>query len=91
MEQVINGTVCRKDAYLQKLAGDEVELPQPVMREEYYLAKMCGIYEGELPQPVTRTDRYLNHMSANYGQGTNKKFQVVMITQEVILIAYTTV
>lgn len=32
---------------------------EPITREEYYLAKIAGTYEGNTPEPVTIEEYYL--------------------------------
>ena len=36
---------------------------EPITREEYYLAKIAGTYEGKTPEPVTIEEYYLATMA----------------------------
>lgn len=36
---------------------------EPITREEYYLAKIAGTYEGNTPEPVTIEEYYLATMA----------------------------
>lgn len=36
---------------------------EPITREEYYLAKIAGTYEGKTPAPVTIEEYYLATMA----------------------------
>ena len=40
--------------------ANEQNLPDPITREEKYLAKAAGAYDEELPDPETRVEKYLN-------------------------------
>ena len=42
--------------------------PRP-LRQEMYLAKLHGVYDGELPAPVTKEDKYLYELAVNGASG----------------------
>lgn len=42
--------------------------PRP-LRQEMYLAKLHGVYDGELPAPVTKEDKYLYELAMNGASG----------------------
>lgn len=42
---------------------------EPITREEYYLAKIAGTYEGNTPEPVTIEEYYLATMAGDLWQG----------------------
>ena len=44
------------------------ELPEPITREEHYLAKAGGM-ETEIPEPITREEKYLNAIANGGGGG----------------------
>lgn len=39
-------------------------LPDPISREEYFLAAAAGMDVGQLPEPITRRERYLARIAA---------------------------
>lgn len=43
---------------------------EPITREEYYLAKIAGTYEGKTPKPVTNGEYYLATMAGDYSGNT---------------------
>lgn len=43
---------------------------EPITREEYYLAKIAGTYEGKTPKPVTNDEYYLATMAGDYSGNT---------------------
>ena len=43
------------------------ELPEPITREEKYLAKAAGAYDEELPEPITRVEKFLNAIAEGAG------------------------
>ena len=43
---------------------------EPITREEYYLAKIAGTYEGKTPKPVTIEEYYLATMAGDYSGNT---------------------
>ena len=43
---------------------------KPITREEYYLAKIAGTYEGKTPAPVTIEEYYLATMAGDYSGNT---------------------
>lgn len=43
---------------------------EPITREEYYLAKIAGAYEGKTPEPVTIEEYYLATMAGDYSGNT---------------------
>lgn len=43
---------------------------EPITREEYYLAKIAGTYEGNTPEPVTIEEYYLATMAWDYSGNT---------------------
>lgn len=43
---------------------------EPITREEYYLAKIAGTYEGNTPEPVTIEEYYLATMAGDYSGNT---------------------
>lgn len=43
---------------------------EPITREEYYLAKIAGTYEGKTPEPVTIDEYYLATMAGDYSGNT---------------------
>ena len=43
---------------------------EPITREEYYLAKIAGTYEGNTPEPVTIEEYYLATMAGDYSRNT---------------------
>lgn len=45
------------------------ELPEPITREEKYLAKAADAYDEELPDPETRVEKYLNAIAEGSGGG----------------------
>ena len=49
-----------------KLSKDQ--LPQPYLREDYYLAKMAGL-DVELPDALYTSDYYLKYLAENRGSG----------------------
>lgn len=60
----IDYPISRVEAYLSKIAGLQVEIPDhPITRVEMYLAKIAG-EDVELPdKPITRIERYLSAIS----------------------------
>lgn len=47
---------------------DDLIDPRP-LRQEMYLAKLHGVYDGELPAPVTKEDKYLYELAVNGASG----------------------
>lgn len=45
---------------------------EPITREEYYLAKIAGTYEGKTPAPVTIEEYYLATMAGDYSGNIQK-------------------
>lgn len=45
---------------------------EPITREEYYLAKIAGTYEGNTPEPVTIEEYYLATMAGDYSGNTTQ-------------------
>ena len=43
---------------------------EPITREQYYLAKIAGTYEGKTPKPVTNDEYYLATMAGDYSGNT---------------------
>lgn len=43
---------------------------EPITREEYYLAKIAGTYEGNTPEPETIEEYYLATMAGDYSGNT---------------------
>lgn len=43
---------------------------EPITRQEYYLAKIAGTYEGKTPKPVTNGEYYLATMAGDYSGNT---------------------
>lgn len=43
---------------------------EPITREEYYLAKIAGTWEGNTPEPVTIEEYYLATMAGDYSGNT---------------------
>ncbi len=43
---------------------------EPITREEYYLAKIAGTYQGKTPEPVTIEEYYLATMAGDYSGNT---------------------
>ena len=43
---------------------------EPITREQYYLAKIAGTYEGNTPEPVTIEEYYLATMAGDYSRNT---------------------
>lgn len=43
---------------------------EPITREEYYLAKIAGTYEGNTPEPVAIEEYYLATMAGDYSGNT---------------------
>ena len=63
IDAIINGTTppvpqFREEFYLAKMAGMDVDLPEPFTRRELYLAYMAGM-DVSIPTPVTRDEMYL--------------------------------
>ena len=57
------------EKYLAALAsGDTTDLPTPISRQDFYLAKMCGM-DVPLPAPISRNDVYLKYLAENGGGG----------------------
>ena len=46
---------------------NENNLPEPITRDEKYLAKAAGAYDKELPEPITRVEKYLNAIADGVG------------------------
>ena len=46
---------------------NENNLPEPITRDEKYLAKAAGAYDKELPEPITRVEKYLNAIADGAG------------------------
>jgi hypothetical protein len=44
------------------------ELPDPITRDEKYLAKAAGV-EVDIPTPITREEKYLNAIAEGGGGG----------------------
>ena len=59
----------REEAFLAKIAGEEVPLPKPETREELYLAKIAGEDVVIPDKPITRTEQYLSAIVENGGGG----------------------
>ncbi|MBR2680852.1 MAG: hypothetical protein IKE23_08910 [Exiguobacterium sp.] len=53
--------ITRKEKYLAKLNGQDINIDPPITNEEYYLAYLCGEDYG-LPTPVTLDEMYLAAM-----------------------------
>ena len=49
---------------MNKSWKDDLVDPRP-LRQEMYLAKLHGVYDGELPAPVTKEDLYLYELAVN--------------------------
>ena len=47
--------------------GYLTELPDPVSREEFFLAAAAGMDVGQLPEPITRREQYLARIAAGGG------------------------
>ena len=64
LDEIVNNSDCpyeakdRVERFLARIAGEDVETPEPMYRIELYLAKIAGD-DVELPTPQSRTDRYL--------------------------------
>lgn len=58
----------REEHYLASMAGQKVDLPQPIPRIEKYLAKAAGM-DVETPDPLTRVERYLDVIAESGGGG----------------------
>ena len=43
---------------------------EPITREEYYLAKIAGTWQGKTPEPVTIEEYYLATMAGDYSGNT---------------------
>ena len=43
---------------------------EPITREEYYLAKIAGTWQGKTPEPVTIEEYYLATMTGDYSGNT---------------------
>ena len=57
------------EKYLAALvSGDTTDLPAPISRQDFYLAKMCGM-DVPLPEPISRNDVYLKYLAENGGGG----------------------
>lgn len=62
--------ITRKEMYLARWQGENIELPEPVTRVERYLAAICGTYDKAiLPKPETRIEKYLNSIAETGGSG----------------------
>ena len=48
----------RRELFLQKIADNSVQAPEPSTREELYLAKIAGM-DVTIPEPCTRAEMYL--------------------------------
>lgn len=63
--------------------------PRP-LRQEMYLAKLHGVYDGELPTPVTKEDKYLYELAVNgasNGGGDNmNRFRVTGFEETTALL-----
>lgn len=56
--------------YLQALVvGDAADLPVPKNNIDFYLAKMCGTYDGPLPDAESAVDQYLKYLAENGSSG----------------------
>ena len=42
-------------------------MSEPIQRDEKYMAKILGEYDGELPDPITRKEKYLYQMAQHGG------------------------
>lgn len=69
----------REEHYLASMAGQEVDLPQPIPRVEKYLAKAAGM-DVETPDPLTRVERYLD-VIAESGGGSSVTVEPLIVTQ----------
>ena len=63
LDAIINGTtppepIFRKEFFLAKIGGADVETPEPIFRVEKYLAKIGGD-DVEIPDPVFREEFWL--------------------------------
>ena len=75
----------REEHYLASMAGQEVDLPQPIPRIEKYLAKAAGM-DVETPDPLTRVERYLD-VIAESGGGSSVTVEPLIVTQNGITTA----
>lgn len=66
----------REEHYLASMAGQKVDLPQPIPRIEKYLAKAAGM-DVETPDPLTRVERYLDVIAESGGSSVTVEPLVV--------------
>lgn len=70
----------REEHYLASMAGQKVDLPQPIPRIEKYLAKAAGM-DVETPDPLTRVERYLDAIADGGGGGSSVTVEPLTVTQ----------
>lgn len=59
--------ITRKEKYLKAIGdGDSSGLPDPITRQEYFLAKAAGM-DVKTPAPITREEMYLDNISGGGG------------------------
>jgi hypothetical protein len=60
--------ITRKEKFLAKAAGEDVETPEPITRKEKFLAKAAGL-NVETPEPITREEMFLSKITGGGGGG----------------------
>ena len=60
--------ITRKEKFLAKAAGEDVETPEPITRKEKFLAKAAGL-NVETPEPITREEMFLSKITGGTGGG----------------------
>ena len=61
--------ITRKEKFLAKAAGEDVETPEPITRKEKFLAKAAG-QNVETPEPITREEMFLSKIAGGGGVGS---------------------
>lgn len=62
--------------------ANEQNLPEPITREEKYLAKAAGAYDEELPDPETRVEKYLNAIAEGAGGDSYTKAETDALLED---------
>lgn len=73
--------ITRTETYLASVAGQEVELPTPISREDQYLYRIAT-GEGEIPEsPITREEAYLDAIVKGGGGGSSVTVEALDVTE----------
>ena len=59
----------REEYYLARMAGEDVQVPDPITREEEYMKGIADAINGdddvEIPEPITREEEYMKNIANN--------------------------